>query len=432
MASSDYLERVDSLTRSSINLTKRSSVMEVTGTGSHGDWSDVKICPESRKNICSTSRLQSMGYGVMLFDKVEIVRLDTREVVLTGQLVRGMPCILLDELWSLKNLSSEINSLSHKVDIDELELLHDRSGHFNHGALIEGHKRMLFTGSGLKPKHLRQKIKKCLCGWCARAKITRVSFQPRDEPSSTIFGEFIVTDIAVYLNCPSIEGVKYVLQFTCVATKWFYSYGLTNRTGDEVIRCLRDLVEVQIIKFPGEHKVRRYHADGGKELIDQRVVQYIELNGGKVTFSSTDTPELNGIAERKYRTAGEMTLTMLIRSGLPKGFWWRAYLAARYTLLRLPTRTCKVICHLLNVFLGVLFQVKRSSEYGGVKLMFLSLEIHDVKTGRTRLGPVTLSVTPRLRLGGLSIYLNRKKRRHLCMYCLMREYPHDLRSTSQR
>ena len=69
---------------------------------------------------------------------------------------------------------------------------------------------MLFTGSALKPKHLRQKVKKCLCSWCARAKITRVSFQPREEPRSTVFGEFIVVDIAVYLNCPSMEGVRYV------------------------------------------------------------------------------------------------------------------------------------------------------------------------------------------------------------------------------
>jgi hypothetical protein len=104
-----------------------------------------------------------MEYGVMLLDKVEIVRLDNREVVLTGNLVRGMPCVvLLDDLWRLPCITSEVSSLSDKIDIDELELLHDRTGHCNHGALIEGHKRMLFTGSALKPKHLRQKVKKCL------------------------------------------------------------------------------------------------------------------------------------------------------------------------------------------------------------------------------------------------------------------------------
>jgi hypothetical protein len=40
-----------------------------------------------------------------------------------------------------------------------------------------------------------------------------------------------------------MEGVRYVLQFTCVARKWFYSYELVSRTGDDVLRCLKDLVE---------------------------------------------------------------------------------------------------------------------------------------------------------------------------------------------
>ena len=57
VADASYVERVDSTVRSSINLTNKSAIMEVTGTGSYGDWRDVKICPESRKNICSTSRL---------------------------------------------------------------------------------------------------------------------------------------------------------------------------------------------------------------------------------------------------------------------------------------------------------------------------------------------------------------------------------------
>lgn len=61
VADASYVERVDLTVRSSINLTNKSAIMEVTGTGSYGDWRDVKICPESRKNIFSTSRLQVMG-----------------------------------------------------------------------------------------------------------------------------------------------------------------------------------------------------------------------------------------------------------------------------------------------------------------------------------------------------------------------------------
>jgi hypothetical protein len=58
-----------------------------------------------------------------------------------------------------------------------------------------------------------------------------------------------------------------------------------------------------------------------------------------MNWSSTDTPELNSISERKFRTLGEMTLAMLLRSGMPKAFCFEAYIAAVHLTLRLPTMT---------------------------------------------------------------------------------------------
>ena len=47
---------------------------------------------------------------------------DNREVVLTGKLVHGMPCVVLDDLWHLPCRTSEASILSDGIDIDELEL----------------------------------------------------------------------------------------------------------------------------------------------------------------------------------------------------------------------------------------------------------------------------------------------------------------------
>ena len=58
-----------------------------------------------------------------------------------------------------------------------------------------------------------------------------------------------------------------------------------------------------------------------------------------MTWSSTDPPELNSISERKFRTLGEMTLAMLLRSGMPKTFWFDANIAEVHITLRLLTRT---------------------------------------------------------------------------------------------
>ena len=121
---------------------------------------------------------------------------------------------------------------------------------------------MLFTGGGLQRCHMSKRRKKCLCHWCAMAKIQRNSFRRKDEPQATMFCELIVADIAVYINCPSREGVRYVLRFTCAATKNRWSYGLQNRTGEDVLNCLRNLVEVRLRAYPGDNPIRRYHADG--------------------------------------------------------------------------------------------------------------------------------------------------------------------------
>ena len=105
---------------------------------------------------------------------------------------------------------------------------------------------------------------------------------------------------------------------------------------------MRHRVENILPTYPGNHHLLHYHADGGPELIDQRLKTYLlKTFGTNVTWSSTDTLELNAISKRKFRTLGEMTLAMLVDSGLPKSFWWDAYVAAYEITLKMPTRTCR-------------------------------------------------------------------------------------------
>jgi hypothetical protein len=102
---------------------------------------------------------------------------------------------------------------------------------------------------------------------------------------------------------------------------------------------MKDLCENVLPKF-GAHRWKHYHADGAGELIGSTIKSYLtQKHGTAMTWSSTDTPELNSISERKFRTLGEMTVAMLLGSVMPKQFWFDAYLAAVHITLRLPTRT---------------------------------------------------------------------------------------------
>ena len=84
---------------------------------------------------------------------------------------------------------------------------------------------MLLTGSGLSRQHRSKRYAKSvsthLCKSCAKAKITRRSFHPsnpEDTQQVTKFLERVKADIAVYFNCPSRQGYKYVLVLTDVGT----------------------------------------------------------------------------------------------------------------------------------------------------------------------------------------------------------------------
>jgi hypothetical protein len=103
-----------------------------------------------------------------------------------------------------------------------MKLLHVRTGCASESKLTEGHRLRLFTGFGLTRSHLsksaKKKAHKTLCKWCAKAKMTRVSFTERDDVKEYHFLEYISADISVSLNSPSREGYKYILLF--ITTYW--------------------------------------------------------------------------------------------------------------------------------------------------------------------------------------------------------------------
>ena len=116
-----------------------------------------------------------------------------------------------------------------------------------------------------------------LCKSCAKAKITRRSFHPTDPDvhQASSFLEKVTADIAVYLNCPSRQGFKYVFMITDVATKMIWKFPLKTRSGDEVLGWVIHWVSVLLPTYPGDHQLLHYHADGGAELIDQKLKSYL-------------------------------------------------------------------------------------------------------------------------------------------------------------
>ena len=128
------------------------------------------------------------------------------------------------------------------------------------------------------------------------------SFHPTDAdtPQASRFLEKATADIAMYLNCPYRQGFKCVFVITNVATNMIWEFPLKTRSGPELLGWVKHWVSVMLSTYPGNHQLLQYHADGGAELIDQKLKSYLlQAFGTRVTWSSTDTTELNPTSERK-------------------------------------------------------------------------------------------------------------------------------------
>ena len=233
--------------------------------------------------------------------------------------------------------SQPIALLGSSTTTDLLTLMHNRTGHCNIKTLIECQKSKLVKGLKIEDKHIRKFVNsdKHVCDVCARAKITRMAFKKTHAIRGKRLGDYISVDVAVFLNCPSREGYRYVVQFLDHATKHSWVYPMTTR--DEFIEKFRDFVDVKLKRHGA--KLGHYHADGGGELISKQVLTILKREGARYTWNPADTPELNATTERRFRTLGERALSMIIRSGLPVDFWWDAYEASNYITNRLPTKT---------------------------------------------------------------------------------------------
>ena len=83
-----------------------------------------------------------------------------------------------------------------------------------------------------------------MCDVCARAQLTRTSFNKIHTIRGAELGDYIYVDIAVFVNCESREGYKYVACFVDHATKYSWVYPM--RTRDKYIEKLRHLIETEL------------------------------------------------------------------------------------------------------------------------------------------------------------------------------------------
>lgn len=217
-------------------------------------------------------------------------------------------------------------------------LAHARYGHPCQRKLAQLLAKSGGLGSGVSSLSGRDRAKlDHSCDACSRAKMKKVPFSNQFHHDVTYPGEKLVADV-----CGPITLVDTLDENGAVVSsqKWYLSLivDVYSRFVDAQLIPSKDKASDHVISFyhrlgamiPDHKGLRHFHTDGGTEY--NQAERALERRGIKVTRTPVDTPEWNGIVERKNGTILEMTRALLFHASLPvEGFWELAIATAVYT-----------------------------------------------------------------------------------------------------
>ena len=115
--------------------------------------------------------------------------------------------------------------------------------------------------------------------------------------------DLIHTDVCGPLKIPTPRGNRYIL--TLIDDNSKYSHTYLMRQKSDVCEKMIDFCEMIKTQYGKAPKVIR--SDRGGEYMDNELRKYLKSNRIKTQFIVPDTPQQNGVAERKNRTLIEMT-----------------------------------------------------------------------------------------------------------------------------
>lgn len=104
----------------------------------------------------------------------------------------------------------------------------------------------------------------------------------------------------------------------------------------EVGQCL--ITFCNMIKTQFETKVKHIRSDNGPEFQSCLMMNCYAENGIVLETSCTDTPQKNGVVERKHRHILEIARALRFDANFPIQFWGECILTTTYLINHLPSR----------------------------------------------------------------------------------------------
>lgn len=171
------------------------------------------------------------------------------------------------------------------------------------------------------------------CEICQLAKHTRMSFSPKVYIPSTPFS-LIHSDILGPSKITTCHRKRWFLTFIDDHTRVTWVYLLHNKSeASHIFKVFHKMIQTQF-----QSQIRVLRTDNGKEYFNSILSDYLLENGIQHQSSCVDTPQQNGVSERKNRHLLEVARALMFTMHIPKYLWGDAILTATYLINRMPSR----------------------------------------------------------------------------------------------
>jgi hypothetical protein len=220
----------------------------------------------------------------------------------------------------------------HADATDLLVRLHERLCHMGwtrmmnllHGNKVEDHGIKVSALDSNTCKEAEKRIRECVA--CIKGKATRTAFGHRGLDRGTKPGECLHLDTYQI----KVERDGHMVTEHGLSMKDMYSGYLWHarlQSKDQVANRVIQLVTQAETQFGC--RVKRIHADGGSEFINQTLKTYCVKQGKELHWTPARSQQLNGAAERSVRTFKDYERMMTQHAGAPVRLWsWAATHAA--------------------------------------------------------------------------------------------------------
>jgi hypothetical protein len=269
---------------------------------------EVLYSPEVGYTLVSIGRLDQAGFAVTFADGKCVIRGRNGKLVGTIQKTgRG-----------LYRVSKELESANLAADVLTLEQFHRRMGH-----IAPETARRLVTGglvTGVKLE-LSPSSEPFFCESCTYAKATRKAIpKTREGTRASNFGDEIHSDLWGPAPVATKAGKRYYVTFTDDMSRLTHLYLL--RSKNEALTAYKEYdvwCGTQL-----NARIKKLHSDRGGEYLGKDFELYLKSKGTVQKLTVHDTPQHNGVAERRNRTIVERIRALLHASGLPRFLWGEA------------------------------------------------------------------------------------------------------------